>query len=441
MTPRRAFVLGGGVAGIHAALLLRERGLDVELFEARRTLGGRAFSLPRPHGDVVDNGPHVMLGAYTSMRALLARLGTEGDFHRAKSLRVDYVERGGRTSRLALSRLPAPLAMPAAMLRLRVLSLRERLSALRGLVAAALPARADETLAAWLARTRQLGAPRRFLWDPLCHAILNAPADAVSARLFLRTLRIAFGGSARRAAIWIPTRPWGEIVGAAAERALDAAGVRVHLAERVVDLAFDAHDDGSARVVGATTASGRTLRFERDDVVVAAVTFDVLHALLPPTHRDVVPAFATRPIVSVYFDGAAPLPLDDDAYLTALVGGDPFHFVYRRPGAPASRYAVLSGGSLDFEGRSVAEIEALARAQLGLWFPSVDATRGTARVAKESRATFVAATGLVDRRPPPGRVRGVDGLHVCGDWTATGLPATLEGAARSAQMLVDALPR
>jgi hypothetical protein len=128
--------------------------------------------------------------------------------------------------------------------------------------------------------------------------------------------------------------------------------------------------------------------------------------------------------------------------VVALVDGDPFHFVLRTPGGPSHAVALLSGGNRTFDGQSVAAIESIARQQLARYYPGL-ATDAPAevRIAKENLATFVAAPGSDAQRPAPGLLRrshpaAPGNLWVCGDWTATGLPATLEGAARSAGSLL-----
>ncbi|MEO6594744.1 MAG: FAD-dependent oxidoreductase, partial [Planctomycetota bacterium] len=211
--PRCAFVLGGGIAGIAAALGLRDRGLEVTLLESRAWLGGRAFSsLDRTVGRRLDNGPHVMLGCYREMRALLARLGTESHFEQGRCLAMAYRRVGGKLERLQLSRLPVPLSMPFALLRLG-LPLGARCRALRGLVSVLRGAPPHWSLHEWLQRRGQIGEPDAFLWRPLCRAIMNAEPDEVAAADFVATLREAFLGSAAAAAFWLPRHSWSEVLG------------------------------------------------------------------------------------------------------------------------------------------------------------------------------------------------------------------------------------
>lgn len=431
---RRAFVLGGGVAGLVAAFGLAERGWRVVLLESRGWLGGRAFSSPdRASGQRLDNGPHVMLGCYRAMRALLRRLGTEQGFRQDPALALSYRARGGRRFALQLSRLPVPLAMPPALLRLG-LPWRATARALWGMGQSLRRAPADWTLADWLRRRAQHGEPEAFLWRPLCRAIMNVDPEHACADEFLATLREAFGGRAAAAGFWLARRPWGELIGDAAPPALATAGIELRRGARVAGLAM--HGGAVAQLVLAT---GERLDVAPAELVVTALPWHQMRALLP----EVAPPFAvldSSPIVSAFVETAPGAPLvPDDGAVPALVDGEPFHFVLRTPEGDPRRFALLSGGDRSFDGQPVETIAARALAQLAQHYPGVDLAGAAVRVRKEQHATFVAACGTAPARPRPGRLPGgASNLRVCGDWTATGLPATLEGAARSAElMLVD----
>lgn len=431
-TPRRAFVLGGGVAGLTAAFGLAERGRAVRLLESRGWLGGRAFSpMDRPSGQRLDNGPHVMLGCYRAMRALLRRLGTESGFQQDRALALAYRTTEPRTLHLALPRWPVPLAMPWALSRLQV-PIGARWRALLGMGRALVRVPDDWTLGDWLLRRRQAGAPDAFLWRPLCRAIMNVEPEAAAANDFLATLREAFAGRAENAAFWLAKRPWGELLGDPAGPALAAAGVEVACGARVVGMPCR---DG--RIVGLSLGDGQPLEVGERDLVVSALPWSALHALVPAA---AVPFGTLRssPIVSAFCELAQPPPTGggDDGPVIALVDGDPFHFLIRRPGDDPRRFALLSGGNRSFDGQTVATIAERARQQLRRYYPEWDLANAALRVRKEQHATFVAACGSGALRPRPGPLSGgPSNLWVCGDWTATGLPATLEGAARSAEAL------
>ena len=164
-TAKRAFVLGGGVAGITAAFRLLDRGYRVEMIEQRRWLGGRAFSVEDDRmGGLRDNGPHVMLGCYDVMRWMLRRIGTEDSFLQCPTLHLAYIERGGARFHLRLSRLPTPLAMPLAIMGLRGMGFGGKLRALRGFLSAVRRVPPSWSLEEWLVDRLQQGrrlAPAR----------------------------------------------------------------------------------------------------------------------------------------------------------------------------------------------------------------------------------------------------------------------------------------
>ncbi|MCA8953652.1 MAG: FAD-dependent oxidoreductase [Planctomycetes bacterium] len=431
----RAFVLGGGVAGLGAAFGLADRGFEVTLLESRGWLGGRAFAFTdRNSGRRLDNGPHVMLGCYRATRALLARLGTDGLFRADRRLAMSYRREGGGLLRLALPALPVPLAMPIGLCRLG-LPLGATLRALYGTASSLLGARAGASVADWLAARRQLGEPADVLWQPLCRAIMNVEPGEAAARDFLATLREAFAGRAASAAFWLPKATWSEIFGDPAPAALARVGAAVRTGARVA-----AFEPGGDRIAAIELAHGERIAVGERDLVVSAMPWTALGRLVPG-----LPASSLRgaPIVTAHVALAEDVPvLPDDGAVTALVRGAPFHFVLRTPGALPRHFALLAGGNRDFDGMKVDAIEAAARDQLARYYPGFDRkTDATVRISKENAATFVAAPGSRALRPQPGRLPGgPTNLLVCGDWTDTGLPATLEGAARSAETMLRSVP-
>ncbi len=433
--PQRAFVLGGGIAGIAAAFELVDRGYETELLEARKHLGGRVFSFDdRVLSDRLDNGPHVMLGCYDHFRRLLRRLGTEGDFVQPPALRMVYRAPGGGRDVLELSRWPTPLALPWGVLRMSGLR-GARLRAMRGLVSSLLGAPRDWTFGRWLAARRQDGAPRRYLWEPLCLSIMNAAPDEVSADLFLRTLKQAFSGSAPRSAIWIPRRPWSAILGDAAHEALTRAGARVTVGFQARSLRMV---DGHVSAIGGRDGVERTVGPQ--DVVVSALPWHRAARLLPS-----IPAaggFQGRPIVNVYFDVDDDDAPPHDGELTILVDGDPFQVLYRRPGARAGRFALIASAAGSLDGLPIETIAERARKTVADYYPATPVPDSAAiRVTKEPLATLLPGPDDCRDRPAPGQCPDVANLFVCGDWTQTHLPSTLEGAAASAALMGDALER
>src|SRR5690606_18979126 len=247
--------------------------------------------------------------------------------------------------------------------------------------------------------------------------------------VFLRTMRRAFTGSAARGAIWLPDAPWGEIVGEPARRVLAERGVRVRHGARVRALRV-----AGGRVAAVVGEGFAPIDVGERDVVVTTLPWQRLAACLPPD--DPVAAGAAtlqaRPIASVYFALDDDVPIGD-APLVVLAGGEPFHFLVRRPSDPRGRFALLAGGTEAARALSAEDLVRAACAQLARHFPGAVADPSRARAVKEARATFLAAPGSDDARPACGPHPRLPNLLLAGDWCATGLPATLEGATVSVE--------
>jgi len=420
-------VLGGGTAGLSSAVAHVEAGHQVFLIEARRLLGGRAWS--RAAGrEVIENGPHVILGCYRAFRRLLRAFGSEGRFWVPDALRLTWLHRGGRITRLTPPRLPAPLHLVAGLLGMQGPTLHERFELLlAGVAPFTSHPPPGTTLARWIARAGLTGVATELLFEPLCRSIMNVELDAADAGLFLTTLREAFLGDRAHSAMWVPTATWGEILDAPARAWLARQGALVRTGARIIAVDTSAR---RVRLSDGTELGG----FDR---LVCALPWHVAGRLLDAR---CVPRATLQltgsPLLTVY----APLPEDALAFddpVVALVAGHPFHFVIRQPDAAGrSRTdvpaAIMAGAADSLNGRSSREAIATALAQLaeftGRTQPWPQRTYDDARTVREAAATIVPAPDVV--RPAPGP-SAVPGVWLAGDWTDTGLPSTLEGAARS----------
>ncbi len=436
---KKVVIVGGGVAGLAAALAHHEAGWKVHVVEARDRLGGRAWSLQKDSdAHDYDNGPHVILGCYHSFRRILRSLGSEGLFHQPPALRLSFLSQGGGIQRLSPPSLPAPLHLTVGLLRIGGLRLGEKLGMLRTAVLPFMPLPdRRESLEAWMRRKRVSRTSRSLLITPLCRAILNVEPEEASARLFLSTLREAFSGRRKHSALWAPSAPWSEILDRPAQALCAREGIEVSLKSPVQALESR---PGQSPVV--KLRDGTCL--DAQDRVVLAVPWDVCHRLLtealgaPPQGSPWGQDIQAAPIVTVYLDLALGMLPFDDAVM-GLVDGEPFHFLVRRAdeaghGRPGEPVGMLAGAAFGLDGRKAEEIITIALDQLAAFLgreePWPESVTQSARVIREQGATIRAMPDIEKLRPKPGS-GPMPGLLVCGDWTDTGLPSTLEGAARS----------
>lgn len=421
MSQRPVAVVGAGWAGIAAAVALTEAGRQVLLFEAGPQPGGRARTAPAFDLDV-DNGQHLAIGAYRDTRRLMTTVGAGDDAFVRLPLVLE--QRDGTGTRFAL-RAPVGAGrtrLGLAFLSARGLSLADKLALIRGWRTLLEPA-ADSTVAETLEQARQPAAAIRYLWHPLCIATLNTDPGEASAAVFAAVLRESLAAPVAGANDFLlPARPLGSVLPGPALAWLSEHGAHVHLGERVTGIAV------GDRVTALSTASAAYAV----DTVVLAVPAPACARLLAPlgAEADLVARIAAiddRPICTVYlrYDPATrvdPALLGCDGTLTQWV-------VDRRiAGQPGVLAAIISadGEHMSWTREQLAERVATELAQILPGLGEPDAVQ----VIREKRATF-AATPAVERLRPGVDAAATPGVCLAGDWTATGLPATLEGAVRS----------
>ena len=430
---RRAIVVGGGLAGMAAALRLAAAGCGVELIERRPFLGGRAFSFRDPEtGAVIDNGQHVLAGACRRLRAFLAEIGSPPDaFARQPRLAIPILDGRGRSSSLSASRLPSPLHLLPALLRYRHLPRRDRLHVARDVRALSrLGDRAaleDLPLGEWLAgRSASPEALERF-WEPLVTPALNMPVADANLPLTAFFLERAIWSGPEGGALWLPRLGLSEAIGEPAGKALEAAGISVRLGERVTALAVE-----SGRVAGVVLSGGDALEA---DAVVASLPPRETDGLLPaPSPDRGYSAVGAVPIVNAYlwYDR----PILEHAFAGTF--GSPLQWVFdrarllgtTRSGGPC--LGISLSAAAEWIDLPKEEIAGRLDAAVERVFPARRSARLVASaVVKEPRATFRADAGCAGRRPTTAGPAA--GLWLAGDWTATGWPATMEGAVVSGE--------
>jgi hydroxysqualene dehydroxylase len=389
-------VVGGGLAGLAAALELVDAGHEVTLFEARPTPGGAVQTLPRRDGDPEpppDNGQHIALGCFSSYLRFLERIGSLGGVRRLP-LSLPVIDERGRVATIGYGAMP--------LLRYGHVPLRDRLRILALLVRLPRLVPGEGTFGDFLRAHGQSQAAIERFWDVFVRPALNLHTDEVAATDAVFTVLTALRSGRDASELVLPVGPLGALHGDAAARALEAAGATVRTGERVASLE----------------------ELDADAVVVAVPPAESALLLGAPD-----PGLAPSPIVSVHllFDRRI---LHHE--LAALLGSDA-HWVFDRgaiTGRPPERgqyLTVVSSGApelMEIRGRELVDriarqlVERLGHAEV-LW----------SRVSREPEATIALRPGI--ERPPAGAVSA--GVARAGAWTRSpdGWPPTMENAVRS----------
>jgi squalene-associated FAD-dependent desaturase len=414
-------VVGGGWAGCAAAVELAARGVAVTLYEAARTLGGRA-RVVHLHGKALDNGQHIMLGAYRETLRMMRRLGiAERSALLRLPLQMCYPDGAGMY--FVAARLPAPLHVAAALLRSRGLSRQDKMALARFSTAARWMGwrlNLDCSVTELLDRFDQTDTLVRLMWRPLCIAALNTPPERASAQVFLHVLRDSLG--ARRAAsdMLLPRVDLSALFPTRAAAFVESRGGKVALGATIDTL----ERDGDRWRIQDTV---------HDAVIVATPPPQAATLLRQHAPAAEIPAFEWESITTVYLQYAAGLKLERP-FLALVDQPDARHwgqFVFDRGQLNAADGGLLavvisaSGPALDLGNDSLPPQVAAQLAQ-ALRRPELAAPLWT-RVISEKRATFACTPGL----QRPSNDIGVDGLALAGDYTASDYPATLESAVRS----------
>lgn len=430
--PGTASVMGGGVAGITAALELGYQGYTPRLYEAKAYLGGRAHSLTdAPTGLTLDNGQHIVMGCYAGFLKLVDRLSIRGKLDEQESMTVPYVSPGGRWSTLAAKQLPAPFHLLCGLFAFDELSTADRMGILRMGTVMRLEAapRDEETAGQWLDRHGQTAGAVRALWEPFCVAALNEPVATASARLLHETLKRSLFGKAADATILLSKVGLSELFLPETELFLKSIGGSLNLSTKIAR-----QHEADGKITAWETSKGKRIEA---DLFVSALPWTGLRPLLPENHylREHATAIPSASILSIHLVTDRKL-YDNGASFVGLLDS-PVHWVFDRTHTlPPERsgeclYAVVVSAADAWLALKSPEIVEKLHRELEKYFePAKGMTITRSLVYKSRDATFAARPSTEPHRP-----RATDApwsnFLLAGDWIQTGLPATLEGAAQS----------
>ncbi|HEU5399886.1 MAG TPA: hydroxysqualene dehydroxylase HpnE [Terriglobales bacterium] len=434
-------VIGGGLSGLAAACALSEAGYRVTLFERRPYLGGRASSYEHPGtGEVVDNCQHILLGCCTNLVDFYGRLGVQEKIRWYD--RLTFMLPGGQAGEIGASGWPAPFHASPSFLRFDLLSLADKLAIARAMTALMprVPGDTGKSFLEWLKSHGQTQRAIDRFWSPVLVSALNEELDRVSVAYGAMVFRDAFLKSAEAGRMGVPIVPLSQLYAAAADYICERGG-QVQLRTSVES--FTPEDDHVLVGVG-----GEEIVF---DYVISAIPFSHLDSILPHSAesepiREQLTQFVSSPITGIHlwFDREF-TQLDHAVLLDRTI-----QWMFQKsrilegrssPDAPlgAGSYlelVVSSSKSLLTKGRN--EILDLALRELSEFFPSAREARVLkSTVVKEVHATFSPAPGLERHRPTA--LTAWPRVFLSGDWTATGWPATMEGAVRGGYITAQVL--
>jgi squalene-associated FAD-dependent desaturase len=426
MKSTRVGVVGGGLAGIAAALTLADAGVDATLLERRPRLGGLTSSIERD-GLSFDNGQHVFLKCCSAYQAFLERLGAMEQVCIQPRLDMPVLTPSGTLGSITRSRLPAPLHLASSLARYRYLSIKDRIRLVRAVVALRRlnlidPSLDTVTFGDWL---RQHGQSQRAidrLWNLIIQPTLNVTADQSSLALAAQVFRVGFLERSNGADVGWSVVPLATLHGTNAERTLREAGVKILLNTSVNSV--------TPRSSGGFTVHtrGEDLAFDAVIVSTAPRVAETLGVLA--SERHLAERLGASPIVNIHFV----LDRKVTNHSMAACLDSPIEFFFDRTdasGVTSGQCLVISLSAADrYIGIGTSELVPMFFDALCELLPRArDAELLSAVVMREHAATFRATPGIESLRPST--TTAVPGLFLAGAWCKTGWPATMEGAVRS----------
>jgi len=443
-------VIGGGLAGLATGVALAESGWRVKLFELRPYLGGRATSYVLPSGEHVDNCQHVTLGCCTNLDDFYRRVGSAD---KVKFFdRLFFLDPQGRSGAMQAGILPAPFHMTGSFATFAPLSLADKLSIARAMMrilfTAGKPKEVDTpagmSMLDWLKRQKQTPRAIERFWRVVLVSALDEELDRTDARFGIDVFWKAFLSNRTGYRMGVPAVPLAELYD----------GCRIAIEQKGGEVMLRAPARGVRVENGAIAAvqfdNGRE---ESADAYVFALPHTALANLLPPEIKSVNPELASlekikvSPITGVHF--WFDRPVTSEPFITLLDTNVQWIFnktaLYTdqsdAPVAAAKQYLQLViSASYDLLKKTREEIIELCLKEIRQALPAArQAQLVKATVIKEASATFSPEPG-VDRFRPA-QATNTPGFFVAGDWTATGWPATMEGAVRSGYLAAEAVLR
>ncbi|HSB11358.1 MAG TPA: hydroxysqualene dehydroxylase HpnE [Blastocatellia bacterium] len=427
----RVVIIGGGFAGLTAGVRLSERGWEVLVLERRGHLGGRAYSfIDSKTGDVVDNGQHLFMGCYHHTIAFLETIGRLDRLKFQERPRVDFLDRAEGFASFDCPPLPAPLHVLAGLFRMKGIGFGDKVRALnlrRAIKSNGKSSPDSLTVDRWLGQLGQSQRIKTRFWNPMVIATLNQSPDIASARMLQVVLQKAFGGKSEDSNIGIARVGLSDLYTDGASDFIKSKGGDVQTGAQVQRLVIE---KGIVRAVELKDGS----RVE-GDCFISAIPPSALAGILPIELKNEefasLESLGSSPIVSInlWFDR----PVIDREFVGLL--GTRCQWIFNKDvilptGKRSNQIAVIISAARDFVEWTRTDLVEMAVNELHELLPeSRSAVVLHSVIVKEREATLSHTVESDQLRPGPRT--SIPNLVLAGDWTNTGLPATIESAVMS----------
>ncbi len=413
---KKVAVIGGGLAGLTAANKLTAAGVNVTLFEAAPQLGGRARALTWK-GQRLDNGQHILLGAYHETLNLITSMGIDA---KSALLRIPLTLNMHGAFRLSAKKMPAPLHLLLGLLSAENLTWTERFAAIRFFIwlkAKRFKLRIDEPILNLLVRKQQPTRLIKWLWEPLCLAALNTPIETASAQIYLNVLKDSFNQKKTDSDLLLPKLDLSKLLSIPLAKRIEKHGGKIELNKSIESIQ---QSEGAFQLTTNNKES-----FEFNQVIVATSPHHVKALLERLDTPKEIAQFEYQPIYTVYIQYPSHIKLPN--VMTGFtLGITQWAFDRGQLCEQDGLVAVIISAEGPHQKLSQESLAKTVINELAIAFPKLPSPEWS-KVIAEKRATFACTAGL----SRPKQTTNVKNLYLAGDYTEGNYPATIEGAIRS----------
>ncbi|MCP5467643.1 MAG: FAD-dependent oxidoreductase [Deltaproteobacteria bacterium] len=432
-------IIGGGFAGLAAAQRLLHAGVKFRIFEKRPFFGGRAYSFQESKtGETVDNGQHLMMGAYHETLQFFKELGTDSLLHQQDNLEITFAQSNDNFFSMSCPKLPAPLHLAWGLYKFKGLSWQDKV-AMNRLVKFCKKTKDNDislhkqSVEDLFKKTQQTPQSIRVFWEPVGLATLNEPMEQASAALFVEVIKRALLSKRKDSQIITPQVGFNELYCDPLKEKLLQADVPLHFQTQVEEI----KKSGSSWLI--RTHEGEEYLSEK-----------IIFAIPPPALKKILKNSETKlkdklnymdqiqaaPIVSInlWYENFNP-PQSFVGFINS-----PIHWLFNKskiyPNKKANYISLVISGAYSLAVMEKNTLVQLAEQELKRFYPEIESHRLLhSQVIKEYWATFGARPGEHQYRPHC--KQDIEGIYFAGDWTNTGLPSTIESAVLSGHRAVD----
>jgi squalene-associated FAD-dependent desaturase len=435
----KILIIGGGVAGLSAAVRAIEHGLQPVIIEKNRYLGGRVRSFVT--GDlqmIIDNGQHVLSSAYEKTRWLLKKIGSLDKVYFQKNFETHFVRTPSEQLHFRAAFLPPPFHFFFPLLRHQTftqIQFKDFWNFWQESRLLSPDTLKELTISQWLARCGQGEKILELLWKPLSLSILNTPPESGSAFLLQQAIQRSFFGPRKNSGLGIPKAWLSEIFADPAEKFIRQAGGEIHLLEAIQTI--KPLPDDSMQLITSKNS------FAAKHIIAAIPPFslqEILEDSPLPEMTDLktkLKQFDYHPIMTINIFCRQPLSYN----FPISVVSSPLQWIFAHPHSGEDHgYALVVSAADEWSDRSREEVMEMVETEiqrlLGANLRKENQLR-CYKIVKEKRATIAQTPHSLTLRPEPRTP--LKNFILAGDWTDTGLPATIEGAVQSGIAAIDTI--